>query len=163
LLWRTAEELLPASTVAEFNQALMELGSLVCTPMEPKCGECPLAKLCAAYAAGLQNVVPQPKTKQRFTDLHEVAVVIYKSGRVLMRQCGEEERWAGLWDFPRFAVEVEGPLFAEKGNRGQGPRADRRDLRAGPASQNNQTRRDAGTASRLIAMWLCMSLAGRYQ
>ena len=43
-----------------------------------------------------------------------MAVVIRKNGRVLMRQCGEGERWAGLWDFPRFAIEAEGPLFAAK-------------------------------------------------
>ncbi|HEY4232218.1 MAG TPA: A/G-specific adenine glycosylase [Lacipirellulaceae bacterium] len=114
LLWQTATDLLPESAVAEFNQALMELGSLVCTPAEPKCDECPLAKLCAAHAAGLQHLIPRPKIKQRFTDLHEVAVVIQKAGRVLMRQCGEGERWAGLWDFPRFAIEAEGPLFARK-------------------------------------------------
>jgi A/G-specific adenine glycosylase len=114
LLWRTAEELLPDSAVAEFNQALMELGSLVCTPVAPKCGECPLAKLCVACTDGLQDAIPRAKAKQRFTDLHEVAVVIHKNGRVLMRQCGEGERWAGLWDFPRFAVNAEGPLFAQK-------------------------------------------------
>ena len=54
------------------------------------------------------------KSKQRFTDLHEVAVVIHKKDRVLMRQCAAGERWAGLWDFPRFAIESEGPLFAER-------------------------------------------------
>jgi A/G-specific adenine glycosylase len=114
LLWQTAEDLLPQTSVAEFNQALMELGSLICTPAEPKCDECPLVKLCAAQAAGLQHLIPRPKTKQRFTDLHEVAVVIQKNGHVLMRQCAAGERWAGLWDFPRFAIESEGPLFAAK-------------------------------------------------
>ena len=38
--------------------------------------------------------------------------MIRRNGRVLMRECGPDERWAGLWDFPRFAVEAEGPLFA---------------------------------------------------
>jgi A/G-specific adenine glycosylase len=33
---------------------------------------------------------------------------------VLVRQCGADERWAGLWDFPRFAIEADGPLFAKK-------------------------------------------------
>ena len=70
--------------------------------------------MCRAYATGLQHVIPRAKTKQQFTDLHEVAVVIRKNGRILMRQCAAGERWAGLWDFPRFAVESEGPLFAEK-------------------------------------------------
>jgi A/G-specific adenine glycosylase len=114
LLWQTAKELLPHADVAEFNQALMELGSLVCTPVEPKCDACPLAQLCIARAGGLQELIPLPKVKQQFTELHEVAVVIHKAGRVLMRQCGEGERWAGLWDFPRFGIEAEGPLFAQR-------------------------------------------------
>jgi len=114
LLWRTAEELLPRDNVARFNQALMELGALVCTPTEPACDECPLAALCAARALGLQQEIPRPKAKRELTELWEVAVVVRRGGRILMRRCGHGERWAGLWDFPRFAVEAEGPLFAEQ-------------------------------------------------
>jgi A/G-specific adenine glycosylase len=112
LLWRTAEEILPQKNVAQFNQALMELGSLVCTPAEPNCGQCPLSALCAAYASGLQREIPWPKTPSAYTLLREAAVVVRRRGRVLLRQCGPRERWAGLWDFPRFALESEGPLFA---------------------------------------------------
>jgi A/G-specific adenine glycosylase len=114
LLWQTATDILPRTNVAQFNQALMELGSLVCTPADPKCDECPLAVVCRAHAAGQQHAIPRAKAKQQFTDLHEAAVVIQKSGCVLLRQCGQRERWAGLWDFPRFAIESEGPLFAQK-------------------------------------------------
>jgi A/G-specific adenine glycosylase len=112
LLWRTAEEILPRKDVAEFNQALMELGSLVCTPAEPNCPECPLSSWCAARARGLQREIPPPKSRKEYTELREAAVVLRHRGRVLMRQCGSDERWAGLWDFPRFALEAEGPLFA---------------------------------------------------
>lgn len=113
-LWRVAEEILPQARVAEFNQALMEVGSLVCTPGEPKCPECPLSVVCAAHAAGLQDEIPQAKPRTVYTDLREAAVIVRKSGSVLIRQCAAEERWAGLWDFPRFAVEANGPLFAKK-------------------------------------------------
>jgi A/G-specific adenine glycosylase len=109
-----AEEILPQARVAEFNQALMEVGSLVCTPGEPKCPECPLSVVCAAHAAGLQDEIPQAKPRTVYTDLREAAVIVRKSGSVLIRQCAAEERWAGLWDFPRFAVEANGPLFAKK-------------------------------------------------
>jgi A/G-specific adenine glycosylase len=112
ILWRTAEEILPRKRVAQFNQALMELGSLVCTPSEPQCRECPLTSLCNAFADGLQHEIPLARPRQRYTELREAAVVIRRSGRVLMRQCGPGERWAGLWDFPRFAIDCEGPLFA---------------------------------------------------
>ena len=112
LLWQTAEEILPQKNVAQFNQALMELGSLVCTPAEPKCRKCPLSAVCAAYAGGLQRKIPRLKSRTAYTPLREAAVVVRHRGRVLLRQCGLRERWAGLWDFPRFALEAEGPLFA---------------------------------------------------
>jgi A/G-specific adenine glycosylase len=112
LLWQVAYDILPKQRVAEFNQALMELGSLVCTPTEPKCPECPLSSLCAAAAAGLQREIPPPKPQKIYTELHEAAVVVRRNGRVLMRRCAQHDRWAGLWDFPRFELDAEGPLFA---------------------------------------------------
>ena len=113
-LWTFAEEILPAKDVANFNQALMELGSLICTPTNPKCHECPLATHCAANARGLQHEIPAAKTKQKFTALREAAIIIRKNGSVLMRECGPTERWAGLWDFPRFELEATGPLFGRE-------------------------------------------------
>lgn len=109
ILWQTAEDILPQRNVAQFNQATMELGSLVCTPNEPHCGECPLNSLCAAFAAGLEHKIPRAKAKKSYTDVREAVVIIHRNGRVLMRECGAGERWAGLWDFPRFAVEAEDP------------------------------------------------------
>jgi A/G-specific adenine glycosylase len=111
LLWQTAEDLLPQKDVARFNQALMELGSLVCTPSEPMCEACPIATCCAAYALGLQDEIPAATRKHAFTAVREGAVIVHRNGSVLLRQCPEGERWAGLWDFPRFALEAEGPLF----------------------------------------------------
>ncbi|MEX0585925.1 MAG: A/G-specific adenine glycosylase [Pirellulales bacterium] len=114
VLWQAAAEILPRTDVARFNQALMELGSLVCTPTDPRCHECPLAGVCAANAAGLQHEIPREKPRQQYTAIREAAIIVRRNGRVLMRQCGEGERWVGLWDFPRFALESEGPLFAQE-------------------------------------------------
>ena len=111
VLWQTAEDVLPRMQIADFNQALMELGSLVCKPANPLCDECPVASLCVANKAGAQASIPLSTKKIKFTDVNEAAVIVRKNGKVLLRQCGEDERWAGLWDFPRFALESEGPLF----------------------------------------------------
>ncbi len=111
VLWQTAEDVLPRKQIANFNQALMELGSLVCKPANPLCDECPVASLCIANQAGAQASIPLSTKKVKFTDINEAAVVVRKNGKVLLRQCAEDERWAGLWDFPRFALESEGPLF----------------------------------------------------
>jgi len=111
ILWQTAEELLPRKEIANFNQALMELGSLVCKPSNPHCDACPVAANCVTYEADAQESIPHSAKKTKFTDVSEAAVVVRKNGQVLLRKCAVGERWAGLWDFPRFAVESEGPLF----------------------------------------------------
>jgi A/G-specific adenine glycosylase len=68
--------------------------------------------LCAARAADLQHEIPRPKNRQTYVQLREAAIVIRRKEQLLMRQCAHTERWAGLWDFPRFALESTGPLFA---------------------------------------------------
>ena len=105
LLWRIAEELLPRRDPGTLNQALMELGSQVCTPRDPACHACPVASLCAARSENLQDALPRPKPKTKFTAVREAAVVIHRRGKVLILKYGESGRWAGLWDFPRFSVE----------------------------------------------------------
>jgi A/G-specific adenine glycosylase len=102
LLWQTAESLLPVRGAGAFNQALMELGSQVCRPRDPDCPHCPVAELCATNRAGLQASIPAPRQKKNFEDVRTAAVVIRRRGKVLLVRNGDGERWAGLWDFPRF-------------------------------------------------------------
>jgi A/G-specific adenine glycosylase len=107
LLWEAAESLLPRNSAGAFNQALMELGSLVCTPKAPQCNSCPVANLCVAAQQGLQDRIPPPKVRPRIEQIREASVVVRRRGRVLVRRCGPNERWAGLWDFPRFEIGAE--------------------------------------------------------
>jgi A/G-specific adenine glycosylase len=99
-LWRAAEELLPRRRAGTFNQALMELGALLCTPTAPKCSECPLAARCAARRDGLQESIPARPPAPTPTAVRETAVVVRRKGRVLLAQRPEGGRWAGLWEFP---------------------------------------------------------------
>lgn len=103
-LWALAEDLLPGRHAGNFNQALMELGSRVCTPRDPSCDTCPLAVWCVASRQGLQGVIPPATRKVRFENVTEAAVVVRHRGRILLRRYGDGERWAGLWDFPRFRL-----------------------------------------------------------
>lgn len=105
LLWTFAEELLPRRGAGTFNQALMELGSLICTPRGPACDKCPVRELCPTEANSLHGIIPRAKSKPRFEDVQEALLVVRRNGRVLLRRRQPGERWAGLWDFPRFAVE----------------------------------------------------------
>jgi len=109
LLWQMAEAVLPRREVGTFNQALMELGSEVCLARAPQCDACPVAPLCATAAQGLQAVVPPPKGKKAYQARHEAAVIVRRVGRVLLVRCPEGQRWAGLWDFPRFEVHAQNP------------------------------------------------------
>jgi A/G-specific adenine glycosylase len=107
-LWRLAEELLPQRNVGAFNQALMELGSEICTAAGPRCDECPLAAVCRAHAMGEQDRIPLRSGKPKSTAVRQAAVVVWREGNVLLRRCQPGERWAGLWDFPRFDIAVDG-------------------------------------------------------
>ena len=113
LLWRFAEHLVPADEPGLFNQALMELGALVCTPRSPKCEACPATKLCPTRRLGLQAEIPRPKAKRTFEAVREAAVLLARAdGRFLIVQSAAGERWGGLWDFPRYAIDAEQPAGA---------------------------------------------------
>ncbi|MGD9645040.1 MAG: A/G-specific adenine glycosylase [Pirellulales bacterium] len=105
-LWQAATDWLPRRRAGAFNQALMELGSEICTPRDPRCDDCPVALLCPTRAAGLQNKIPAPARKPRIEAVHQAAVVVRRrDGRLLLTQYRRGQRWAGLWDFPRFQLD----------------------------------------------------------
>jgi A/G-specific adenine glycosylase len=115
-LWAVAASILPTQRVGEFNQALMELGALVCTSQTPACSECPLAKVCVARKQNLQVAIPLRPTQPATVDVHEVAVVIRRGQRVLLAQRPEHGRWAGLWEFPHDSLQ-EGELHEQAADR----------------------------------------------
>jgi A/G-specific adenine glycosylase len=53
----------------------------------------------------LQAEIPRPKSRPAIVRVHEAAVVVESAGKILLRQCQAGERWAGLWDFPRFPID----------------------------------------------------------
>ncbi|MCL2349039.1 MAG: A/G-specific adenine glycosylase [Planctomycetaceae bacterium] len=117
LLWQMAEIVLPEKKsqttdrqIGLFNQALMDLGSLVCLPKEPKCRECPVVKLCQTAQAGLQHAIPKLNKQKNFEERIEAALVVEKNGKYLMVRYPEGVRWSGLWDFPRSVVAFDQPL-----------------------------------------------------
>ena len=110
-LWSVAEDLVPTRGAGRFNLALMELGAIVCKPSAPRCDACPVTMHCGAFALGLQQEIPKLTAMPKITAVREAAVVVRKHGRVLLRQRPKGERWEGMWDFPRFELEAEGPLF----------------------------------------------------
>lgn len=103
-LWAFAEQLVPARNAGDFNAALMDLGATVCRPTQPDCAACPVSRCCRAFAAGTQDTIPLAGKRKVLTDITDVSVAIRHRGQYLLRQRTTTERWAGLWDFPRYTL-----------------------------------------------------------
>ena len=104
-LWEFAERILPRKHTGDFNQALMELGALVCTPASPDCERCPLQAHCPTFAQNKQEVIPARGKKTNYQKTKEAVILVTRNQRFLVRKCLPGERWAGLWDFPRYSVD----------------------------------------------------------
>lgn len=99
-IWEIARRLLPKSNVGDFNQALMELGSEICVPRTPRCGDCPLRRVCRARKHGEQTSLPVRRLQKKIPSYVVVVGVIYKNGRILIDKRKPEGLLGGLWEFP---------------------------------------------------------------
>ncbi len=117
-LWQAAENLLPKRDVGIWNQGLMELGSLICTPRNPQCDSCPVRPWCAAARQGMQLEIPTGRKRLNRESREEVAFIVEKNGRILLGPCAAGGRWGGLWDFPRLTVAAP-PAEMPRGELGR--------------------------------------------
>jgi len=115
-IWNFAERAVPRRSAGVFNQALMDLGAMVCTPVEPRCAECPVRSCCQAFREGVQREIPRPRTRPKTTFVSEAMIAVRREGRYLLRRSPPGERWAGLWEFLRVSLDADPP-------RGNGGRA----------------------------------------
>lgn len=100
-LWDLAKSLVSPDRPGDWNQSLMELGAVVCLPENPRCGNCPVIKLCSARRLGLENKIPlaskRPETKSERWE----CLWIERQGRVLLwKRSPEEKLLKGLWGLP---------------------------------------------------------------
>ena len=98
-----AEALIDRERAGDYNQALMDLGSGVCTPRAPKCGLCPVAAFCAARAGGDAESYPHLPPPIARREVEVTVVLAYLGGRVLVRRRPSKGLLAGLWEFPNFS------------------------------------------------------------
>jgi len=100
-LERLAANLIPPGRAGAFNEALMELGAIVCTPRSPRCDDCPLNDLCLARKQGNPESLPV-KRPRKPTPHYDVAaaVTVGDDGRVLVAQRNVDDMLGGLWEFP---------------------------------------------------------------
>jgi A/G-specific adenine glycosylase len=111
-IWEIAAQLVPARHPGRFNQALMDLGAMICTPKRPICGHCPLRNACIAHRTNRAETIPAPAKRPQVKQVRETALVLRHGESVLVERRGAGAWWEGLWDFPR----VTG-LVAKRGRR----------------------------------------------
>jgi A/G-specific adenine glycosylase len=106
ILWKLAKDNLPKGHAADFNQALMDLGAMICLPKNPRCLICPLMKECKACANGTQAVRPVKKLKKAVPQYIHAAGVIIKKEKVLLAQRPSKGLLGGMWEFPNGRVDA---------------------------------------------------------
>jgi A/G-specific adenine glycosylase len=99
-LWTLAAALVPDGDASDFNQSMMELGALVCTPRAPGCLLCPLAERCAAHARGVEEQYPAPKKKAAPRPVDAVTLLLERRGALLLVRRPPAGLWGGLWEPP---------------------------------------------------------------
>ncbi len=104
-LWELAAEHLPGGQAGDYNQALMDLGALICVPRAPACLICPLAGMCLAFARGTQAERPVLARKPAVPHYLVTAAIIQRDGQVLIARRPENGLLGGLWEFPGGKLE----------------------------------------------------------
>jgi A/G-specific adenine glycosylase len=113
LLWRWAEALTSRQHPHDYAQAIMDLGATLCTPRDPDCPRCPLAGCCQARRHGLENQLPVARPRKKVPVRHQVALLVEREGRYLVRPRPAEGFLGGLWEFPVIDLGTgESPLAA---------------------------------------------------
>ncbi|MGA9333599.1 MAG: A/G-specific adenine glycosylase [Rudaea sp.] len=103
-LWDLALRHTPQERVADYTQAIMDLGATVCTRVKPRCRQCPLADGCVAFGAGLTALLPQRKVSRALPTRSTVMLVLRDdSGRLLLQRRPPTGVWAQLWSLPEAA------------------------------------------------------------
>jgi A/G-specific adenine glycosylase len=106
-LWKISEDVTPAEGVQQFNQAMMDLGAMVCTRSRPKCELCPLSFGCVAYANHDWASYPGKKPKKTLPEKTAWMLMIQQGDKVWLEQRPPVGLWGGLFCFPQFSDEDE--------------------------------------------------------
>lgn len=99
-LWGLAEALVPRRGPGEWNQALMELGALVCLPRGPRCAACPVRNQCAAHRRGEAELLPVRRARAAVPHKQVAAACVERRGRLLLCRRPPGGMLAGLWELP---------------------------------------------------------------
>ncbi|BFU61158.1 MULTISPECIES: A/G-specific adenine glycosylase [Rodentibacter] len=115
-LWTLTEQVTPTERVADFNQAMMDIGAMVCTRSNPKCEFCPLQINCLAYKNGNWALFPTKKPKKTMPEKETYFLILSQQGKVWLEQRESSGLWGGLFCFPQFNSKEDLLSYLEEEN-----------------------------------------------
>jgi len=114
-LWALADAATPSERVADYTQAIMDLGATVCVRARPQCAACPLAADCVAYTGGRTTEIPARRPRKDKPERRTIMLVLIDpESRVLLVKRPPTGIWGGLWSLPEVADEAEAHAFVER-------------------------------------------------
>jgi A/G-specific adenine glycosylase len=124
-LWALAETCTPQARVAEYTQAIMDLGATVCTRARPACLLCPVTSHCVARVQGLQHRLPAPRPRSARPTREAWLVIAMRGGhKVLLERRPPSGIWGGMWGLPECPTRMHAEQWCREQLSGAGtPRA----------------------------------------
>jgi A/G-specific adenine glycosylase len=108
--WDQMSAWIPERQSSAFNQAMMEMGALVCVPFQPRCSLCPVAGLCTARRLSIQSRIPGAKARQTIKHIQIVILVLEHKSRILLTSAHKLQLIPGNWGLPcRQISDCESP------------------------------------------------------
>jgi A/G-specific adenine glycosylase len=104
-IWEKVEELIPHGRAREFNQALMELGALVCIPQNPRCRICPVSSFCQSLKENVVDKRPIAVKSSQTVFIEMATGILIREGKVFIQKRKSKGVWANLWEFPGGRLE----------------------------------------------------------
>lgn len=113
-LWARSEQVLPKLRLADYTQAIMDLGATLCTARQPRCTDCPLRADCRAHASGRTAHIPAPRPRRaRPHKTTRMLVLRNARGEVLLQRRPQQGIWGGLWCLPELPADAPLPARAK--------------------------------------------------
>jgi A/G-specific adenine glycosylase len=98
--WNQVADWISVKSPSDFNQAMMELGALVCVPSNPRCDECPVQLFCEAKRLGIETKIPSVRLKRPSKKLTMVILVLKRSNLILLSRSVPGSLIPGIWELP---------------------------------------------------------------
>ena len=114
-LWQLSELLTPQQDVAQYTQAMMDLGATLCTRKQPQCARCPVLNGCLAYQRNQQHLLPAPRPRKELP-VRRVAMPLLanQDNAILLQQRPTTGLWGGLWSLPELSdISLLEPLLQQ--------------------------------------------------